>query len=212
MCAIIAEWSRQLLDPSAVVAIAGRRIDAPDAAETRFPLANCPQVRAKLESFLKSANVELVVCSAASGADLLALEIAASVGIRKWIVLPFDQSTFRRASVVDSPGNWGASFDRVISQLSDSDHLEVLPGNPKPDNAFTAVNQTIVDRAVGAARYRMPTGQAPSAVVIWEGRSRGPGDMTADFLTRALKAGLTAYEIRTIPSGLSIDRPDAACL
>ena len=59
-----------------VVAVAGRRIDAPDAGVTRFPLHNRDRVRQLIASVLRSQSVSAVISSGACGADLLALDVA----------------------------------------------------------------------------------------------------------------------------------------
>ena len=55
-----------------VAALAGRRIDAADAAGARFPLANAEVVRARLQALLRAEQGRALVCSAACGADLIA--------------------------------------------------------------------------------------------------------------------------------------------
>ena len=62
-----------------IVALAGRRIDAVNAKERRFPLANVELVRKRIREMLKTEDATAVVCSAACGADLIALSEAASL-------------------------------------------------------------------------------------------------------------------------------------
>jgi len=78
-----------------VVALAGRRIDAPDAQASRFPSVLADSVKQKLIICLSSVNATHLVSSGACGADLLALEAAEELGINKTMVLPFDTDTFR---------------------------------------------------------------------------------------------------------------------
>lgn len=75
-------------DP-AVVALVGRRIDAVDTNESRFPLEAVPTVRRRLADLFVRERAVTIVCSAACGADLLALEEAERLGLRRRIVLPF---------------------------------------------------------------------------------------------------------------------------
>ena len=81
---------------SAVAALAGRRIDAPDAKEARFPPANVARVRERIAAALREHDVVALVASAACGADLIALDEAAKLGIRRRIVLPFRASRSAR--------------------------------------------------------------------------------------------------------------------
>ena len=53
--------------------------------------------------------MSVLVCSAACGADLIALQAAGRVSLRRRIVLPFEPSRFRDSSVVDRPGDWALS-------------------------------------------------------------------------------------------------------
>ena len=65
-----------------VVALAGRRVDAPDVERPRFPLANVEAVKKRLMALLADLNTSVIVCSAACGADLLALEAARRLRFR----------------------------------------------------------------------------------------------------------------------------------
>ncbi len=67
---------------AAVIALAGRRIDAADAAMPRFPLENIPLVRKRLADLLVQERAVALVCSAACGADLIALEEALVAFVR----------------------------------------------------------------------------------------------------------------------------------
>ncbi len=98
-----------------VIALAGRRIDPPDIANPAFPLANVDAVRIRLREFFQAQSAAALVCSAACGADLLALDVAGTLGIRRRVVLPFAAERFRETSVTDRPGDWGSIFDRVIA-------------------------------------------------------------------------------------------------
>ena len=90
-----------------IVALAGRRIDKPDADAPRFPLTSVDLVRGRLHHLLSVKKVTTLVCSAACGADLLALAAARDLGIRRRVILPFTRERFRVTSVVDRPGDWG---------------------------------------------------------------------------------------------------------
>jgi hypothetical protein len=59
-----------------VVALAGRRIDAPGSDPPRFPLDNVPTVRTRLARLMSAEHVTALICSTACGADRVALEEA----------------------------------------------------------------------------------------------------------------------------------------
>lgn len=178
--------------PGAVVALAGRRIDADGSAPPRFPLSAVDRVREELAALLHPAAVSCLVCSAACGADLLALDVAARQGIERHVVLPYGPERFRATSVADRPGEWGPLFDRVIAGVRAAGHLETGQGDPESEAAYAWTNERIIARATELAGTRPRL-----AVVVWEGSPRGEGDMTADFLRRASRAG---FGVRAVPT------------
>lgn len=191
---------------SGVVALAGRRVDATGSTEERFPLSQRAIVARELERRLRDPSVTRLVCSAAAGADLLALDVADRLGIAKHIVLPYDPSVFRRTSVIDRPGEWAEIYDRVLCHLSAADRLEVLDERGASTTAFLVVNQVLVERALHAARASgWNRSSMPTAIVVWEGRSRGEDDVTNDFWERATAAGFHLEEILTLPRATDHD-------
>jgi hypothetical protein len=98
-----------------IVALAGRRVDAADAAQPRFPADRIAAVEARIDAALHDAGASTLVCAAACGADLLALEVARRKGVDAWIVLPYTVAAFRRSSVVDRGEDWGDAFDAAIA-------------------------------------------------------------------------------------------------
>src|SRR5687768_3128608 len=82
-----------------VVAIAGRRIDAPGEKEPRFPERDAATVREGVKRLLKEQKVDTVVASAACGADIVALEAALELGLELRVILPFEPARFRETSV-----------------------------------------------------------------------------------------------------------------
>ena len=77
-----------------VFALAGRRIDAAEAAVPRFPLRNAEAVSRRLRAVFEFHKPEALVCSAACGADLIALAEARPLLIRRRVILPFPRERF----------------------------------------------------------------------------------------------------------------------
>ena len=175
-----------------VAALAGRRIDAKDAKVVQFPLANVPAVKLSLSELLRKEQVGLLICSAASGADLLALDAALDTGIRCRIILPFDPKHFRRTSVVDRPGDWGGLFDRIISLVDGEGGLIVLNGDVSAECSYQQANEAIIREAVTASNTR------PLAILVWEGRPRAKDDATAEFRRLASAAGMLERIVPTL--------------
>lgn len=175
-----------------IAALAGRRIDALDARTARFPLAHTAAVQNKLRRLLTLERVGLLVCSAACGSDLLALEAASEIGVRCRVVLPFDIVEFRRISVTDRPGDWGPLFDKVVANAARTNDLVVLSCSPSNARAFSQANEMIVNSAAAEA--------APAsalAILVWEGQSRGGDDATAEFQRLARRVGMVERTVLT---------------
>jgi hypothetical protein len=168
-----------------VAALAGRRIDGPDAPRVQFPLERLPQVRKALAEVFAAERVGMLVCSAACGADLAALDVAHRAGIRCRVVLPFEAKRFRETSVIDRPGDWGPLYDRLIAQIE----VITLEEAGEPNRAYQMANERIVAEA--------QRNGGSLAIVVWEGRPRDDADATAQFRKLALAAGMTERFIAT---------------
>jgi hypothetical protein len=186
-----------------VVAIAGRRIDAPDAP-ARFPLENARTVAEAIRAFLVAHAATGVVASAACGADLIALEEAGALDLERRVVLPFPARRFRETSVTDRPGDWGPRFDRTLRDVG-AERVRVLDdaGTESDDAAaYAAVNDVLLEEAVRLAgdHAAAPAASRPVlALLVWEGAPRGDGDLTADFRDRARQRGIPVAEVLTRP-------------
>jgi hypothetical protein len=176
-----------------VVCLAGRRIDPPAADPPRFPASRVEAVAKSIRGVLEERRATALVCSAACGADLLALEAAAALGLQLHVVLPFDRDRFRATSVTDRPGDWGERYDRIMDRAQRAGTVTIIDSAGGGKSAYSVANEMILDvvtREMGA--------QCACAVIVWEGASRGDGDLTAHFAARARARGLEVVEIRTL--------------
>jgi hypothetical protein len=177
-----------------IIAIAGRRVDAANATEPRFPAAHAARVGAALRRFMQEQQATGLASSAACGADLLAQEAAAALGLERRVVLPFERTEFRRKSVTDRPGDWGARYDRILAGLPASQVL-VLPAQPGDDDAaYARTNAAILD----AAEEMAGADGDVVAVMVWNGAPRGEGDLTVQFARTARARSLEVHEILTL--------------
>ena len=135
-----------------VVALSGRRIDAPGTTPPRFPAANVDAVRARIRAALERLEANVLVCSAACGADQLALEAAGSLGVTRRVILPFAESRFRDTSVIDRGVEWGAPFDRMMAELRAANAVITLPGVEDATASYAAANLAILDDAQALGR------------------------------------------------------------
>jgi hypothetical protein len=176
-----------------VIALAGRRVDAPGAKAPKFPPHHEALVAERLEQFFQQQQATALVCSAACGADLLALEVAGELNLHCRIVLPFPPPRFRETSVVDRPGDWGERYDRVLAAVKDVIVLDYPEDDPA---TYTRTNGAILDSAaVLGTELHQPVG----AAVVWDGQSRGPDDVTEQFLVEARARFGRVAEILTAP-------------
>lgn len=186
----------QPLRAGAVVALAGRRPDAADATQPRFPIHNAPRVLHELRVLLHP-GVRALVCSAACGADLLALKAAGEAGIERHVVLPFGRATFRATSVVDRPGDWGDLYDRILDEVPGNGSIKPGDDDPEDPDAYFRANERIVRRALELAE----SADEPhplAAVLAWEGAPRGDDDATDDFRRRAEAHGFSIHAVHTL--------------
>jgi len=179
-----------------IIALAGRRVDAPGAAAARFPLEHSAIVKEKIKALFVSLKPNALVTSAACGADLLALEAAGELGIQRSIVLPFNQQLFRSSSVVDRPGEWGSIYDQICKQAATEEGVQVSDYPQNDDETYRRSNIDILEEAKTLADKYDSTGLA--AVIAWDGKPRDDGDITDHFRKEARSRGFSIHEVNTL--------------
>ncbi|HEY1391222.1 MAG TPA: hypothetical protein VGF38_21980 [Ktedonobacterales bacterium] len=185
------------------MAITGRRIDAEDADQARFPPEQAPAVQQAITSAMRDMRIEMVVSSAACGADLLALNAASELKIPFWIVLPFDRAQFRETSVVDRGGDWGEIFDKHMDDAERRNAVRLIDPVNDEAEAYRLVLDAILDLATTLASRdegepsTKPTGQV-TALAVWDGASRGADDFTAAFIEEARQRGILTRQLTTL--------------
>lgn len=185
-----------------IITLAGRRIDPQGAPVARFPLEVSPAVRTHIRALLQEQGATALVSSAACGADLLALEAAGELGLRRRIILPCTPEKFRASSVTDRPGDWGRLFDRIIADVQLAGDLVLIAEEQENDAAFLSTNRAILDEAQKLAPRS--TSAAPMtqerqilAVIVWDGQPRGELDLTLDFANEARARSIPVAEVLT---------------
>jgi hypothetical protein len=157
-------------------------------------LRNVARVRARIAAALREHDVAALVCSAACGADLIALDEAAKMQLRRRIVLQFPVATFRERSVISRPGDWGALYDRLVQDAERTGNLIVLDAVAGDnDAADMAANEAIIAqaKALGAGEHDLV------AITVWEGHARSGNDITDAFRCRATEAGFKPVTVLT---------------
>ncbi len=175
-----------------IASLAGRRIDAVDADPLQFPEAREDVVASRIAATLKERGVTTLVCAAACGSDLLALEAAQREEIATRIVLPYEAAAFRRSSVVDRGATWGVAFDRLIGDAAAHGALRILGLDAGDERVYEKANAGILDEALALAE------NDPARVValaVWDGEIAGRTDYTADFIEAARARGIAVQSI-----------------
>jgi hypothetical protein len=178
-----------------IVALAGRRVDPKDQDHPRFSPApkSVELVKWRIRNKLLNLQASVLVSSAACGADLLALAEAGVLGLRRRVILPFDRDRFRSTSVTDRPGNWGPLYDAVLDEVQAVGDLVIAPAAPA-DKAYLETNHIIIEEALSLASMLRQKGVA---IRVWEGKTRGEGDLTEEFGEYAQMKGLEVFDVMT---------------
>lgn len=177
-----------------VIALAGRRIDAADADVSRFPLANIERVRQDLCDLFRKLRPEALVSSGACGGDLLALQVADELGIRRRLILPFDSEQFLETSVTDRPGAWAPLYRNAVMSARANGDLVTVGSYTQDDHAYSLTNRAILDQA---AELSQSFDRKVTAVLVWDDRSRGEDDLTDAFRAEAERRGFPVETVRT---------------
>lgn len=107
-------------------------------------------------------------------------------------------------SVVDRPGDWGPIFDQIIPEVEATGELLLLhEGSENEENfeeIFTSANTVILDKAqqLAASSSEQSREDAVLAIIVWEGQSRGEGDLTENFANQARARAIPVIEVATL--------------
>ena len=168
-----------------------------------MPLERVEAVAEKLGQEFARLKASTLICSAACGADLIALRVAKDRGMRRRIVLPFGPALFREKSVTDRHGNekwdWGKLFDELCGEARGSNDMVVTERTVGDDTAaYKKANERIFEEAkVLRAAAGEETAAGGAAIVVWEGSPRGEDDLTMEFAERARAAGYQVIPVLT---------------
>jgi hypothetical protein len=176
-------------------------------AEAPAPAEPCEgafddRVRIEITDQLRYSRAVALVCSAACGADLIALDSAQQMGLRTRIILASSAARFRETSVVDRPRPefWGCIFDRVVSVAGSQGDL--VERNLTEDNAYSIANTIVIDEARNLAGVNVHGRSRESlsliALIVWEGASRGAKDNSDEFVELARHSGFQIEQILTL--------------
>ena len=156
-------------------------------------------MRSNIKAALRRMGATTIVSSAACGADLLALDAARALGLRRRIILPYRAEWFLADSVTDRPGRWKFLYETLIAEARASGDLVTLTFPRGSDDAFRAANETILSEAQRLARQESRRNPAAlGGLIVWEGAPRGPDDITAHLKERLEQAGARMEQALTM--------------
>jgi hypothetical protein len=116
--------------------------------------------------------------------------VAGELNVERIVLLPSQPDTFRKTSVVDRPGDWGSRFDKLATEV----RMEVVASGGG-EESYLDTNLKLLDRAEAVAKQR---NTRAIALIVWNGRSRGPDDVTEHFLKNARARNLRILELSTL--------------
>jgi hypothetical protein len=177
-----------------VFALAGRRIDPPDVPVARFPAEHAAAVGQRILELFSRRHPAALACSAACGADLLALEAARGLGVPATVVLPWGRERFRAQSVDDCVGDWRTRFESLVGAADSAGRLIVLGLDRADRSAYEKTNLAILEAAADIAA---PAHHPVAAVVVWDGARKAARDVTGHFRDEALRRRFEIVEVPT---------------
>jgi len=176
-----------------VILFTGHRIDAPGRKEPRFPVDKEAVARERIKQKLVEcldqikANAPIGLSGAASGGDILFLEICKELGIPTDLYLALPPDAFCEASVEDAGPQWEKRFYDLVAAhpnfriLSENETLpEWLRAKPNYD-LWKRNNNWMLHNAIAVA------GRNITLIALWNGQGGdGPGG-TEDMVRQVEK-------------------------
>lgn len=187
--------------PRRVFLFTGHMIDAPNRPSPRFPSRLAPRATRALSELLTSLSIgphDAALAQAANGGDIIFLEACLERGARCQVLLPYDEQTFLRHSVVrDLPDGaaWAGRYQSIKARLSvpmleAPTHLGTLRDD---EDAYERCNEwllrTAKSLAGGLAELHL--------VCIWDGAAGGGRGGTEHMMQRAKAEGAMVHWLDT---------------
>lgn len=174
-----------------VVVLAGRRPDPKDSPYRRFPMENAIAVRERIRSVLVHLQPRVYVSSGACGADLLGQDIARTLSVDSYVVLPYEEDRFRKTSVLDRPGHWGELYDRIIHDTKKDGKFISL--DIEGEEPFLKASKEMLR----ISRDLSHTDERTNGIIAWEGRGKTENDITQSLRDDIIREGGSVKEINT---------------
>jgi hypothetical protein len=189
----------------------GHQIDSPDRPSPRFPADREPVARAKIKEVLEAElavlkGQTLGIAGAASGGDILFLEVCAQVGITTDVYLALPANAFINESVASAGGNWVTRFRTLMAKqeekakqakkelqppLADKKKMPIWLQAKENYDIWQRNNLWMLHHALHRG------GRNTTLIALWDGGGGdGPGG-TKDMITQARALGARTILIDT---------------
>jgi hypothetical protein len=176
-----------------VIVFAGHRIDEPDRAEPRFPVAAESHARELIRNALRERQVSdarlKVLASAAPGSDIICHEACQELGIDSTICLPMPMDLFSKL-VFNDLDVWRRRFLTLVEKNQSPLQLSDQAGLPRwlqgmDNNPWERGNRWVLEMAQTSGARTM------TLIALWNGKETGDGPGgTAHMVQIARAAGL----------------------
>lgn len=180
-----------------VVVFTGHMIDRIGRPRARFPASRAEQVKRTLRQWLAGQGEIIGFSSAASGADILFQEAVHELGGDTYVVLPYEEESFRRASVEPADEHraagpsWGRRFEEVVGRAT----RVVMASSEKMRSdgvSFTYANLILQGLAQIKARE---LGTGVIGLAVWDGRVGDGHGGTASAVSQWRRGGIPVHWI-----------------
>jgi hypothetical protein len=159
--------------PRFVLLFSGHMIDAPGRKAPRFPADKELIARDAIVDTLTKIGagpLDLAICGAACGGDLLFAEACLDLGMRLELYIPFDQPTFLANSVDFAGSNWRERFLTATSRSVLNVMPEQLGPLPPGQDPYERNNLWMLEAAARFGPEKM------IFICLWNGEGGdGPG-------------------------------------
>ncbi|HUR10475.1 MAG TPA: hypothetical protein VM012_03860 [Flavitalea sp.] len=187
-----------------IIALAGRRIDPAGQETARFPSKFSGTVKRMLSDIFLSLHASTLICSAADGTDILALEVADELKMELKVILPFHKNKFLQTSVMKE---WHDRFEIIVSKVESANQLVITHYEETDPDVYKKINTDILTSAIECFEYKKKNGlvrvesslrDGITAVVAWEGKRKWENDITYHFMCEAKLMDIPILEVNTL--------------
>ena len=199
--AVDAGWLEEVLSIPPVLVFSGHRVSRAGHQAACVPVGPESTAREAIRASLAAARPLAAYGSAATGADILCLELVRELGGEIHVVLPFPPMDYRR-TIVD--GDWGERFDRLLEKAD-----SVTVASDHRGSVATFEYADLVMTGEGALRAEMLDTDLRGLAISYAERN-GTSDGARSVVPTWERLGITISRVRVPGSGAPARASSAA--